>query len=102
MGVRVGRGVEGAFVVRLRFGVVGLSGTLKVEALGAFGAFFGFVVEAFDDCVGFGFLMPLILGSEVSAARFLVFVFVIVGPLDSELGSKNLEERRSDILRTSF
>jgi hypothetical protein len=104
VGVKVGRGVKGAFVVSLRFGVEGMSGTLNPGSSGAFDAFFGFVDDAFSEGVGvaFGFLMLLVLISVGSAARFLVIVFAMVDSLASALGSEILEERRRDILRTSF
>ena len=102
MGVRVGTSVVVAFGVRLRLGVAGISGTLKSGALGASNGFFDFVVTAFNVAVDFGFLRPLVLSSVGSAARFSVLVFAAVGPLVSEDGSEILEERRRDILRTSF
>lgn len=105
VGVSDGMGIVVDFGARLRLGVAGTSGTLKLGGLGAVvlvDGLFGFVVEAFNAGLDFGFLMPSVLVSAISADRFLLFVLGTVVPLVSELGSEILEERRRDILRARF
>jgi hypothetical protein len=102
VGVRVGTSVVVALGVFLRLGVAGISGTLKSGALRAFNGSFDFVGAAFNVAVDFGFLMPLVLSPVGSAARFLVVAFAPIELLVSEDRSVILEERRRDILRTSF
>ena len=101
VGVRDGMGVVVEAGVRLRLGVIGISGTLNSGASGAFEGFFNLVV---DDNAEFDldFFMPLALTSAGSAGRFLVFAVVAAIPLVSDFGSEILEERRRDISRTSF
>ena len=101
VGVSDGMGVVVETGARLRLGVLGISGTLNSGALGAFDGIFDLVVE--DDAeFDLDFLMPLVLASAGSAARFLLFVFVAAVPLSSDFGSEILEERRRDILKTNF
>jgi hypothetical protein len=98
-------GVVIALDARLRFGVVGTSGTLNTGSSGVLSVvddFLAFVEVDFKVAVDFDFLSPLVFGSVGSAARFFETVLAGAAPFRSELGRDTLADRRRDILRTTF
>lgn len=105
VGVRDGMGIVVALGARLRFGVVGTSGTLNVASLGAIRAFVE-VLESvrvdFKVVVDFDLFMPFAFGSAGSAARFFGIVLIAAVLFKSEAGSEILVERRRDMLKTTF
>ena len=98
-------GVAIALDARLRFCVVGTSGTLNTGSSGVLSVlddFFTFVEVDFKVVVDFDFLIPLVFGSLGSAARFFETVLIGAAPFRSDLGRDTLADRRRDMLKTAF